>query len=203
MFILKIDKLIKDVGNQDWLRKNDLFLVIELGDQKRRTSTKWNSNEPVWNEVFLFEKEHEEIKFSLYDEDKFGKNDLIMTSKRIIKKDKNDEANSIYKESKVCNTRIYYKFIKDNYDIEMKDLNEQLDEAESIMTDIRDKNTDLQQQIEDCKKVNENLEILNHDLRNDIFVYNKKYNKLYDKVKSFVFSVTNDANYDEFNNVTE
>ena len=203
MFILKIDKLIKDVGSHDWLRKNDLFLVIELGDQKRRTSTKWNSNEPVWNEVFLFEKEQEEIKFSLYDEDKFGKNELIMTSKRIIKKDKNDEVNGKYKESKVCNTRVYYKFIKDNYDIEMKDLNEQLDEAESIMTDIRDKNTDLQHQIENCKKVNESLEILNHDLRNDIFLYNKKYNELYDKVKSFVYSVTNDETGSEINNVSE
>ena len=203
MFILKVEKLIKDVGSHDWLRKNDLFLVIELGDQKRRTSTKWNTNEPVWNEVFLFEKEHEEIKFSLYDEDKYGKNELIMTSKRIIKKDKNDEINSRYKESKVCNTRVHYKFIKDNYDIEMKDLNEQLDEAESIMTDIRDKNTDLQEQIENHKKVNESLEILNHDLRNDLFVYNKKYNELYDKVKSFVSSVTHDESDAGTSNVTE
>ena len=123
---------------------------------------------------------------------KYGKNELIMTSKRIIKKDKNDEINSRYRESKVCNTRVHYRFIKDNYDIEMKDLNEQLDEAESIMTDIRDKNTDLQEQIENHKKVNESLEILNHDLRNDLFVYNKKYNELYDKVKSFVSSVTHD-----------
>ena len=123
-----------------------------------------------------------------------------MTSKRIIKKDKNDEINSMYRESKVCNTRVHYRFIKDNYDIEMKDLNEQLDEAESIMTDIRDKNTDLQEQIENHKKVNESLEILNHDLRNDLFVYNKKYNELYDKVKSFVSSVTSTSSDTELSN---
>ena len=85
----------------------------------------------------------------------------------------------------------------------MKDLNEQLDEAESIMTDIRDKNTDLQEQIENHKKVNESLEILNHDLRNDLFVYNKKYNELYDKVKSFVSSVTPDESDAGTSNVTE
>ena len=200
MFILKVGKLIKDVGSHDWLRKNDLFLVIELGDQKRRTSTIWNNNEPVWNEVFLFEKEHPEIKFSLYDEDKFGKNELIMTSKRIIKKDKNDEVNIKYKDSKVCNVKVQYKFIKDNYDIEIKDLNEQIDEAESMMTEIRVKNAELSLQIDNCKKVNNSLEMLNHDLRNDIFIYNKKYNELFDKVKSFVSSVTSTSSDTELSN---
>ena len=200
MFILKVGKLIKDVGSHDWLRKNDLFLVIELGDQKRRTSTIWNNNEPVWDEVFLFEKEHPEIKFSLYDEDKFGKNELIMTSKRIIKKDKNDEVNNKYKDSKVCNVKVQYKFIKDNYDIEIKDLNEQIDEAESMMTEIRVQNTELSLQIDNCKKVNNSLEMLNHDLRNDIFIYNKKYNELFDKVKSFVSSVTSTSSDTEFSN---
>lgn len=200
MFILKVGKLIKDVGSHDWLRKNDLFLVIELGDQKRRTSTIWNNNEPVWDEVFLFEKEHPEIKFSLYDEDKFGKNELIMTSKRIIKKDKNDEVNNKYKDSKVCNVKVQYKFIKDNYDIEIKDLNEQIDEAESIMTEIRVKNAELSLQIDNCKKVNNSLEMLNHDLRNDIFIYNKKYNELFDKVKSFVSSVTSTSSDTELSN---
>ena len=200
MFILKVGKLIKDVGSHDWLRKNDLFLVIELGDQKRRTSTIWNNNEPVWDEVFLFEKEHPEIKFSLYDEDKFGKNELIMTSKRIIKKDKNDEVNNKYKDSKVCNVKVQYKFIKDNYDIEIKDLNEQIDEAESMMTEIRVKNADLSLQIDNCKKVNNSLEMLNHDLRNDIFIYNKKYNELFDKVKSFVSSVTSTSSDTELSN---
>lgn len=200
MFILKVGKLIKDVGSHDWLRKNDLFLVIELGDQKRRTSTIWNNNEPVWNEVFLFEKEHPEIKFSLYDEDKFGKNELIMTSKRIIKKDKNDEVNNKYKDSKVCNVKVQYKFIKDNYDIEIKDLNEQIDEAESMMTEIRVKNAELSLQIDNCKKVNNSLEMLNHDLRNDIFIYNKKYNELFDKVKSFVSSVTSTSSDTELSN---
>ena len=200
MFILKVGKLIKDVGSHDWLRKNDLFLVIELGDQKRRTSTIWNNNEPVWDEVFLFEKEHPEIKFSLYDEDKFGKNELIMTSKRIIKKDKNDEVNIKYKDSKVCNVKVQYKFIKDNYDIEIKDLNEQIDEAESMMTEIRVKNAELSLQIDNCKKVNNSLEMLNHDLRNDIFIYNKKYNELFDKVKSFVSSVTSTSSDTELSN---
>lgn len=200
MFILKVGKLIKDVGSHDWLRKNDLFLVIELGDQKRRTSTIWNNNEPVWDEVFLFEKEHPEIKFSLYDEDKFGKNELIMTSKRIIKKDKNDEVNNKYKDSKVCNVKVQYKFIKDNYDIEIKDLNEQIDEAESMMTEIRVKNAELSLQIDNCKKVNNSLEMLNHDLRNDIFIYNKKYNELFDKVKSFVSSVTSTSSDTELSN---
>ena len=34
-------------------------------------------------------------------------------------------------------------------------------------------------------------------------LYNKKYNELYDKVKSFVYSVTNEETGSEINNVSE
>ena len=42
--------------------------------------------------------------------------------------------------------------------------------------------------------------MLNHDLRNDIFIYNKKYNELFDKVKSFVSSVTSTSSDTELSN---
>ena len=65
----------------DWFSKNDLFVVIEYGDDKRRTTTKWDTKDGVWNEAFLLEKKDipDEIRISIYDEDTWSKNEKLET----------------------------------------------------------------------------------------------------------------------------
>eukprot|EP01080_Neovahlkampfia_damariscottae_P007105 gene7105-11268_t len=59
--------------------KSDPFVEIELGGKFKKTSTKNNSDQPIWNEKFElpFEKMSDEINFALYDSDGISSNDLI------------------------------------------------------------------------------------------------------------------------------
>ena len=38
---------------KDLFTKNDLFIEIEYGEDKRKTTTIWNNNKPIWNELFI------------------------------------------------------------------------------------------------------------------------------------------------------
>tara|TARA_B100001057_G_C22824436_1_gene940799 strand:+ start:1365 stop:1883 length:519 start_codon:yes stop_codon:yes gene_type:complete len=81
---ISILKLITNIKNCDWLSKNDLYVEIELGEEKRRTMVKWNDNEPVWNESFLFNidvKKHLSFYLTIKDEDKYSKSEKIITEK--------------------------------------------------------------------------------------------------------------------------
>ena len=81
-YCISILKLITNIKNCDWLTKNDLYVEIELGEEKRRTMVKWNNNEPVWNESFLFNidvKKHLSFYLTIKDEDKYSKSEKIIT----------------------------------------------------------------------------------------------------------------------------
>ena len=56
MIYLKIRSLINNSETADLFTKNDLFIEIEYGDNNRKTTTLWNTNAPIWNEIFLFSK---------------------------------------------------------------------------------------------------------------------------------------------------
>ena len=56
MFYFKVNHLNKSTKFRDWLSSNDLFVLVKYGNQVRRTTVKWNNNNPVWNEVFLLMK---------------------------------------------------------------------------------------------------------------------------------------------------
>jgi len=188
MLVLKVDKIMKDVGRHDWFKKNDLFLVCKYGNQTRRTTTKWNNNDPTWDEVFLFESDHNELEVSLYDEDKFGKNELILNE--TISVTNHHNSNGVFQETMVCNIRCYYRYMRENLEIEFEDLNEQLDDSEEIMTEIRDENRDLNEQLMLSKEVSDSLTEKNKQLALDTSYYEASYKNLLKKVKSFLYSVT-------------
>lgn len=78
MFYFKVNHLNKSTKFRDWLSSNDLFVLVKYGNQVRRTTVKWNNNNPVWNEVFLFDETDEKTVFlSIYDEDAYSKSDKI------------------------------------------------------------------------------------------------------------------------------
>ena len=75
--LLKIGKLASPIKNYDWLNKNDLFVLIKYGDQVCRTTTKWNDNQPEWNESFIFHEKNDNIEICLYDEDSWSKDEIV------------------------------------------------------------------------------------------------------------------------------
>ena len=82
MLYIKINNLIGDVVKQDWFTKNDLYVTIQYGNQIRRTTTKWNNDNPIWNEDFIFHYiEGQEINLKLYDANKWSSNSHIFETK--------------------------------------------------------------------------------------------------------------------------
>lgn len=78
MFYFKVNHLNKSTKFRDWLSSNDLFVLVKYGTQIRRTTVKWNNNNPVWNEGFLFnESDEKTIVLSIYDEDAYSKSDKV------------------------------------------------------------------------------------------------------------------------------
>ena len=55
MLFIHIIKLTKELNLFDWFSKNDLSIEIIYAGEVRTTTIKWNDNNPIWNEAFLFE----------------------------------------------------------------------------------------------------------------------------------------------------
>ena len=87
MFYFKVNHLNKSTKFRDWLSSNDLFVLVKYGTQVRRTTVKWNNNNPAWNESFVFEDcDEKTITLSIYDEDAYSKSDKVQEYAVNIKK---------------------------------------------------------------------------------------------------------------------
>jgi len=85
---IKIKQLTESVKQVDWLTKNDLFVLIIYGSQFRRTNIKWDDDEPVWNEIFLFDtvSDISYITIELYDENNWSPSKCLLKSKLLLEK---------------------------------------------------------------------------------------------------------------------
>ena len=54
MLFIHIVKINTELGEFDWFSDNDLSIEIIYGNEKRTTTIKWNTSEPIWNEAFIF-----------------------------------------------------------------------------------------------------------------------------------------------------
>lgn len=69
MLAIKIISLNVKVREQDWFSRNDLFVRIKYGSQENRTTVRWNDNNPIWNQAFLFNhSENTKLILELYDQ---------------------------------------------------------------------------------------------------------------------------------------
>ena len=79
MIYLKIKSLINNTESGDLFTKNDLFVEIEYGADCRKTTTLWNSDNPVWDEMFLFQKsEIPKMILKIKDEDVWSKDEELL-----------------------------------------------------------------------------------------------------------------------------
>lgn len=125
MIFFKVKKLVGKMDQVDWFSKNDLFVVIEYGEDKRRTTTKWDSKNAVWDETFLLEKKDipDEIKISIYDEDTWSKNEKLESYIIPLK----------YEKIKSYETKFLSISMGDVY-YEMNELKEKLSSIEKILS---------------------------------------------------------------------
>ena len=79
MFFLKI-KSLKDSAGKGWFDKNDLYVKVTYNDEVRRTTTKWDTSEPEWNESFLFKYMNQnDLKLELIDENVLLSREVLTT----------------------------------------------------------------------------------------------------------------------------
>lgn len=79
MLFVKIISLDNATQKSDWFSKNDIYVKINYGEQSRRTTTKWDENNPQWNESFLFDKNEKinTLTLELYDSDKWSSDEVL------------------------------------------------------------------------------------------------------------------------------
>ena len=98
MLYLKIVKLNPDlqIKDKDMFSKNDMFINITYGEQERRTTIKWNNDQPEWGETFIFPINHnlETIKFELFDADNWSECEVIDQEDVDVSLDKIKEINT-------------------------------------------------------------------------------------------------------------
>ena len=79
---VKINSITKEflehIDNGHHFKKDDLFVVIEYGEQKRQTTVKKDTLTPQWNEEFLFDiNPSKNILCKIYDFNSWSKNELL------------------------------------------------------------------------------------------------------------------------------
>ena len=75
MLLVTVKHLLHTVKKQDFFSDNDLFVVVQYGKQSRRTTTKWNTKNPRWDETFLFPiTVASSVKLSLYEQGLYKSN---------------------------------------------------------------------------------------------------------------------------------
>lgn len=78
MFYINIKSLLKKINGGDLFSKDDFFILIKCGEQTRKTSVKWNCDNPEWNEAFLFrDSKDKKIILELYDQNLWSPKKLL------------------------------------------------------------------------------------------------------------------------------
>ena len=80
MFYIKIENLTMNIKNYDWFSSNDFYILLESDNESRRTTTKWNSDNPTWNEEFIFSDAPQTITLKLYENNKFTAPKILQTT---------------------------------------------------------------------------------------------------------------------------
>ena len=157
MLRIKVNNVIKDIKSSDWFSKNDLFVIVKYNNLLYRTTTRWNNNKPEWNETFLFDYDENinEIEVKLCDDDKWSKDEILLTEKIHIKEDYcNLQVGMIdmeYEKVEVIGLKIFQQMQK-----QLQNMN-QIIGANGILKSklhkVEEENQKLNQKISDIKDI--------------------------------------------------
>ena len=85
MLIVKVISINSPIKKSDFISKNDFRVEIEYNKKVYTTNTQWNTENPQWNEIFIFNNEsidttikiENTLKVRLYEENIWSKSNLL------------------------------------------------------------------------------------------------------------------------------
>ena len=105
-YLVKVIKSAKTLDNADFCSETDASVLINCNENERITTVKENTNNPVWNEIFLFEGRCKNITISLIDKNKWS-------SDKTLKKDTLSICDDgSLKKSVCCGIEIEHGYVK-------------------------------------------------------------------------------------------
>ena len=163
MIYLKIKSLINNTETGDLFTKNDLFIEIEYGADCRKTTTLWNTDNPVWDEMFLFQKSDiSKMIIKVKDEDVWSKDEELMKIAIDIHygKVKTFKSNcieydmgNIFYKARVINAK--HKKTIENHEETIKQLHNKVEELNTDKEHLKITNTELKNSLETVVDENE------------------------------------------------
>jgi hypothetical protein len=183
MLIVKVIRINKPIEKKDWMSKNDLRIEIEYMEKIYTTTTKWNTENPQWNEIFVFDTnpiQNNILKVRLYEEDSWSKSDIINEeSVKINMSTTNYVASNVILECNIIKTNLEkFLLIKEDCDFYKENLSIEVE-----------KNTLL----------NNNIIELN-DYNNELNEHNKELKTQYDYLNAVITNFTNEVSKINKNN---
>ncbi len=71
-YLVKVIKSAEPLDSADFCSETDACVLINCNGNERITTVKENTNNPVWNEIFLFEGRSTHITISIIDRNKWS-----------------------------------------------------------------------------------------------------------------------------------
>ena len=105
-YLVKVIKSAETLDNADFCSETDASVLINCDDSERITTVKENNNNPVWNEMFLFEGRCKNITISLIDRNKWSSDKTLKKETLTISDD------GTLKKSVCCGIEIEHGYVK-------------------------------------------------------------------------------------------
>ena len=184
MLICNVKNISKKISSRDFFSKNDLFVCIECNGKKHRTITIWDNNKPEWNTFFIFNNTVDNkavLTCYLYDEDKYGKNEIIKKESIVVNETFNGSCAGV-------NIECFFGIIKNNdVNEDNEKINSLLLENNKLNNDNNKLNNDNNKLNEDNKKLSEQNKVLRRDLDNK----NEKIDDIKNKCNNIIKMINN------------
>lgn len=185
MLICNVKNISKKISSRDFFSKNDLFVCIECNGKKHRTITIWDNNKPEWNTFFIFNNTVDNkavLTCYLYDEDKYGKNEIIKKESIVVNETFNGSCAGV-------NIECFFGIIKKNTDVndDNEKINSLLLENNKLNSDYNKLNEDNKKLNNDNKKLSEQNKVLRRDLDNK----NEKIDDIKNKCNNIIKMINN------------
>lgn len=174
MFFVKIKKLLHTVKKKDFFSENDMFIKITYGTDIRITTTKWNTRDPIWNEMFLFDykKNINNLTLELFEQGMYRASKLHEFTFKV-------EHKGIHQ----CKKHIFLIEMGDIYFVK----NKQID---SLNTSVKDKNERINSLLHTINNLHTQIDGIEQNKKEQIDIIeikkkkieelNKKINKIID-----------------------
>lgn len=105
-YLVKVIKSAETLDNADFCSETDACVLINCNGNERITTVKENTNNPVWNEIFLFDGRCTYLTISIIDRNKWS-SDKTLKKENLPISDDGDLITSV-----CCGIKIEHGYVK-------------------------------------------------------------------------------------------